>query len=128
MEKVPSPAEMAASAGEASALLKTLANEHRLLILCHLIAEDEMPVRELVSRIGLSQSALSQHLGRLRDEGLVGFRRDAQTLFYRVCDERAARILLLLNEMFCAAAGPADLRKSRMAPARPRRDKVTKGD
>lgn len=125
MENVPSPAEMAASAGEAAALLKMLSNEHRLLILCYLIAEDEMSVGELVCRIGLSQSALSQHLAKLRDEGLVGFRREAQTLFYRVCDDRAASILLLLHDIFCAE--PDQLRKSPMAQPRARRDNAAEG-
>ena len=128
MDNAPSPAAMATSAGEAAALLKTLSNEHRLLILCHLIAEDEMSVGELVSKIGLSQSALSQHLARLREEDLVGFRREAQTLFYRVCDARAASILLLLHEMFCAGPDTADLRKSRMARPGRHRDKASKGN
>ena len=94
---------MAAAAADAAALMKALSNEHRLLILCHLIAEEEMSVGELVSRIGLSQSALSQHLAKLRDEKLVTFRRDAQTLFYRVRDERAANVLVVLQRLFCPA-------------------------
>jgi DNA-binding transcriptional ArsR family regulator len=122
MDEIPSPADMAASAGEAAALLRALSNEQRLLILCHLIAEEEMSVGELVSAIGLSQSALSQHLARLRDEGLVGFRREAQTLFYRVCDDRAASVLALLHDMFCPNTGR--LRKSPMAGAVPHRDKT----
>jgi DNA-binding transcriptional ArsR family regulator len=92
---------MAASAADAAALMRALSNEHRLLILCHLIAREEMPVGDLVSKIGLSQSALSQHLARLREEGLVTFRRQAQTLFYRVCDERAASVLSLLQQFYC---------------------------
>lgn len=96
-----SPSKMAAAASDAAALLKALSNEHRLLILCHLITEKEVTVGELVAKIGLSQSALSQHLAKLRAEGLVTFRRDAQTLFYRVSDERAAGVLLLLQQMFC---------------------------
>jgi DNA-binding transcriptional ArsR family regulator len=120
--------DMAASAGEAATLLKALSNERRLLILCHLIAEDEMSVGELVSRVGLGQSALSQHLGRLRDEGLVTFRREGQTLFYRVCDDRAARILSLLHDMFCARSGTAGLRESRMARSAPSPDKAARGD
>ena len=94
---------MAAAASDAAALMKALSNEHRLLILCHLIAEDEMNVSALVSKIGLSQSALSQHLAKLRDEGLVTFRREAQTLFYRVRDERAASVLVVLQQLFCPA-------------------------
>lgn len=93
--------EMVAKSTEAAALLRALSNEHRLLILCHLIAEDELSVGALLERIALSQSALSQHLGKLRDEGLVTFRRESQTLFYRVSDPRAARLLELLKDMFC---------------------------
>ena len=121
-----SPARMAEGASDAAALMKALSSEHRLLILCHLISQDEMPVHELVSKIGLSQSALSQHLGKLRAEGLVTFRREAQTLFYRVSDDRAANVLFLLQEMFCEASN-SDLRKSRMAPRRLARNKTPRG-
>lgn len=100
---------MAERAGDAAQLLKALSNEHRLLILCHLVSETELPVGTLVERIGLSQSALSQHLARLRAEGLVDFRRESQTLFYRVADPRAAQVLELLREIFCAAGAlPAE--------------------
>ena len=93
--------DLAARASEAAALLKALSNEHRLLILCHLAGEGETTVGALVERVGLSQSALSQHLAKLREEGLVAFRRDAQALFYRVSDHRAVRLLMLLQELFC---------------------------
>lgn len=99
-----SPTDMTAAAAEAAALMKALSSEHRLLILCHLIAEEEMSVGELVSKIALSQSALSQHLAKLRHEGLVTFRRNAQTLFYRVRDERAASVLVVLQRLFCPVA------------------------
>lgn len=102
-----SPSDMAGKAGEAAALMKTLSNERRLLILCHLIASGELPVGALVERIGLSQSALSQHLAKLREEGLVGFRREAQTLFYRVCDPRAGQVLAVLRDIFCPELGQA---------------------
>jgi DNA-binding transcriptional ArsR family regulator len=88
-------------AAEAAALLKALANEQRLLILCHLAAEGELQVSALVERIGLSQSALSQHLARLRAEGLVAYRRESQTLFYRISDPRAAQVLALLQDIYC---------------------------
>lgn len=88
-------------AAEAAGLLRLLANEQRLLILCHLLTEGEMSVSALVDQIGLSQSALSQHLARLRDEQVVVFRREAQTLFYRVDDEKAARVLALLRDIYC---------------------------
>lgn len=96
--------DMAAHAGEAATLMKVLSNEHRLLILCHLVEAGELPVGALVERIGLSQSALSQHLARLREEGLVGFRREAQTLFYRISDPCAGQVLELLHAIFCRDA------------------------
>lgn len=123
-----SPADMAANAGQAAALMKALSNEHRLLILCHLIANPDMPVGTLVERIGLSQSALSQHLARLREEGLVGFRREAQTLFYRVSDDRAADVLQLLHKIFCAAPNEGEVRKSPMAPSPSQPDRDPRGD
>ena len=100
-------ADMSAKAADAAALLKALSNESRLLVLCHLAAQGEMTVGTLVDRIGLSQSALSQHLARLREEGLVGYRREAQTLHYRIVDPRAERMLGLLHEMFCPDLGRA---------------------
>ena len=100
-------------AAQAAALMKALSNEHRLLILCHLVSDEELTVGELVERVGLSQSALSQHLGRLRDEGLVSFRRDAQTLHYRVADPKACQVLALLRDLFCP-----ELRSPRSASRR----------
>lgn len=93
--------ELTVHAQAAAGLLKALSNEHRLLILCHLIAEEELTVGALVERVNLSQSALSQHLARLREQGLVSFRRDAQTLHYSISDPRAARVVGLLHELFC---------------------------
>lgn len=88
-------------AAEAASLLRAVANEQRLLILCHLLTEGEMSVSGLVAHVGLSQSALSQHLARLREDGIVTFRREAQTLFYRVTDEKASRLLALLRDLYC---------------------------
>ena len=85
----------------AAALLKTLSNESRLLVLCHLAADDELEVGDLNARIGLSQSALSQHLAKLREEGLVATRKEAQTVYYRICDPRAQQMLALLHDLFC---------------------------
>ncbi|WP_300578654.1 helix-turn-helix transcriptional regulator [Phenylobacterium sp.] len=98
-------ADLQPHAAEAAQFLRVLANEHRLLVLCHLLVFGEMTVTELVGRIGLSQSALSQHLARLRDDGLVAFRRESQTLHYRVCDARAARVLAVLKDIFCPTLG-----------------------
>jgi DNA-binding transcriptional ArsR family regulator len=88
-------------AGEAAAHLKLLANEKRLLILCFLAARGEMTVGELVDAVELSQSALSQHLAKLRADNLVTFRRTSQTLHYSVADERTLRLLQVLKEIFC---------------------------
>jgi len=88
-------------AGEASALLRAIANQQRLLILCHLAEAGEMNVSALQAELTLGQSALSQHLAKLRDEGIVAFRRDAQTLFYRIADPRAAKLLAVLHDEFC---------------------------
>lgn len=94
-----------AKAGEAARLLRLLANEHRLLMLCHLAAEGEMTVGALADAVGLSQSALSQHLAKLRQDGLVTYRRESQTLFYRLDDPKAARILAVLKELYCPELG-----------------------
>jgi DNA-binding transcriptional ArsR family regulator len=93
--------KLAKQAGEAAQLLKMLANEKRLLILCFLAVRGEMTVGELVSVVKLSQSALSQHLAKLRADGLVEFRRTSQTLHYRVTDPRALRLLQVLKEIYC---------------------------
>jgi DNA-binding transcriptional ArsR family regulator len=93
--------KLARQAGDAAQLLKLLANEKRLLILCFLAARGEMTVGELVDVVKLSQSALSQHLGKLRADGLVAFRRTAQTLHYRVADKRALQVLQVLKQIYC---------------------------
>ena len=71
------------------------------MILCQLAMADEMSVNNLADSIGLSQSALSQHLAKMREEGLLATRREAQTVFYRICDPNAARILALLKSIYC---------------------------
>jgi ArsR family transcriptional regulator, virulence genes transcriptional regulator len=88
-------------AGEAAQHLKLLANEKRLLILCFLAARGEMTVGELVDAVDLSQSALSQHLAKLRADALVTFRRTSQTLHYSIADKRTLRLLGVLKEIFC---------------------------
>jgi DNA-binding transcriptional ArsR family regulator len=93
--------ELTKQASDAAQLLKLLGNEKRLLVLCFLAARGEMTVGELVDVVKLSQSALSQHLGRLRADGLVAFRRTSQTLHYRVADKRALQVLQVLKEIFC---------------------------
>ncbi len=95
--------KLAKQAGDAAQLLKLLGNEKRLLVLCFLTARGEMTVGELVGVVKLSQSALSQHLARLRADGLVTFRRTSQTLHYRVADKRALRIIQVLKEIYCGS-------------------------
>lgn len=90
-----------AEAARVASVLKLMANENRLLILCRLAVDGEMPVGRLSETIGLSQSALSQHLAKLRAEGLVDFRRQSQTLFYRLADDQAARLLGALKDIYC---------------------------
>lgn len=94
-----------AQAREAAGLLKAMSNECRLLMLCHLAESGELSVGQLVSRIGLGQSALSQHLAKLRQEGLVATRKEAQTVFYRVCDPKAGQLLAILHDLFCPELG-----------------------
>lgn len=93
--------DMAENAAEAAAFLKTLSNEKRLLVLCRLIEVGEASVGALAGDVGLSQSALSQHLALLRDDGLVGTRRDGQTVFYRISDARVEQLVMVLHDIFC---------------------------
>lgn len=93
-------------AAEAAKLLRALGNERRLLILCQL-GDGERSVGELQTRVGLSQSALSQHLAVLREEGIVATRRDAQTIWYRIADPAAMRVVATLAEIFCPTDGGA---------------------
>jgi ArsR family transcriptional regulator, virulence genes transcriptional regulator len=93
--------DFAEKATEASNLLRELANEKRLLILCALMDRTEMSVNELADKVGLSQSALSQHLARLRERNLVRFRREGASLFYSVSSGDVGRILKTLKSIYC---------------------------
>ena len=97
----PGIASLAERAAEAARLLKLLANENRLLILCQLVAKNELAVGDMADAVGLSQSALSQHLAKMREEGLVATRREAQSVFYRIADPDTRRILALLKSIYC---------------------------
>lgn len=92
--------DMQAHAAEAVNLLRALANENRLMIMCTLLG-GELSVGELNNRIPLSQSALSQHLAGLRDAGLVSTRKEAQTVYYRVCGDEANKIISVLQSIYC---------------------------
>jgi len=94
-------AQLEDKAAEAAEFLKLLANPHRLLILCQLVAEREMSVGQIGDAVGLGQSALSQHLAKLREDGIVATRREAQTVFYRIADKNVARLLALLKDIYC---------------------------
>jgi DNA-binding transcriptional ArsR family regulator len=94
-------AEFERKASQAASLLKLLANENRLLILCRLAQAGEVSVNDLADAVGLSQSALSQHLAKMREEGLVATRREAQTVYYRIANADAARLLSLLKNIYC---------------------------
>lgn len=90
-----------AHAGSVATLLKALANRRRLMVMCKLAEHGELPVNALAENVGLSQSALSQHLAKMRAEGLVAFRRESQTLWYRIADPRCERLLGTLYELYC---------------------------
>lgn len=91
---------MQTHAAEAAALLKALANEQRLMILCHLVA-GPLSVGELNARLPLSQSALSQHLAVLRETGIVATEREAQSVRYSVSAGIVHKLIALLNAQFC---------------------------
>lgn len=95
--------------------LKVLANPSRLLILCELNL-GERSVGALEGAVGLTQSALSQHLAKLRESGIVATRRDAQTIYYRLADPRAARMMGTLYDLFCAPQSAANGKAAAAAP------------
>ena len=88
------------NARRASLLLKSMSNQHRLMILCQLVPGEKC-VGELESVIPLSQSALSQHLARLRRDGLVATRRSAQTIYYSLAGEEASAVIEAIYELYC---------------------------
>jgi DNA-binding transcriptional ArsR family regulator len=96
-----SAAALETKAAEVAVMLRALANQRRLLLLCHLAQAGEASVGALAAHLGLSQPALSQHLARMREEGLVTYRREAQTLYYRIADARLEKLLETLQELYC---------------------------
>jgi ArsR family transcriptional regulator, virulence genes transcriptional regulator len=95
------PETLEKNAMELADILRALANERRLMILCKLVEWGEANVTSLAETVGLSQSALSQHLAKMREEGLVAFRRESQTLWYRVADPRIEQLFATLHKLFC---------------------------
>lgn len=92
--------EMQENASHATILLKSMANETRLMILCQL-AEGERSVSELLERVPMGQSALSQHLAVLRRERLVSSRREAQSVYYTLASVEVRAIIETLYNLFC---------------------------
>lgn len=90
------------NAAETANYLKLIANERRLMILCLLAAKGEATVSFLSQSISLGQSAMSQHLARLRADNLVDFRKEGQMAFYRIADEKVEDLLIKLRDVFSA--------------------------
>lgn len=93
--------KMKANAPAVATLLRALANERRLLILCTLISSKECTAGQLAEAVELSPSAASQHLARMKEDGLVESRREAQTIYYSVADPNLARVIALLKDIYC---------------------------
>lgn len=100
---LPAMAEVREHATEAAAFLKALANDQRLLVLCALL-DGPLSVGDINERVPLSQSSLSQHLGVLREAGLVTTTRQSQTIYYSLAQGPALQIMEVLYSTFCAPA------------------------
>ncbi len=105
------PREMLDSARDASALLKALGHEHRLLLLC-LLADGEKPVIELEKMLAMRQPAVSQQLARLRADNLVNTRRDGKTIYYSIARDEARQLIKLIYTLFCEPAKEEARQKS----------------
>jgi len=95
------PDEMSQHAAEAELFLKQLANKTRLMVLCTLL-DKELSVTQLLDNINVSQPVISQHLALLRESNMVDTRREGQTIYYRLADERVKQTISLLYQFFCA--------------------------
>ena len=100
-EATKAASDLKANAKIAATMLKAIANESRLLILCNLEGK-ELSVTDLNDHLDLSQSALSQHLAVLRKDGLVKTRRESQTIYYSLSDARASKVIKTLHELYCS--------------------------
>ena len=119
-------ASMAENADDAARLLKLLANGQRLRVMC-LLFDGELSVGEINDRIDLSQSALSQHLAKLRDEGLVTTRRDAQTIYYQLDSGPAKKVIGSLHDIYCGMPSFSASRKRKLGRSRPTLPRARKG-
>lgn len=97
--------KLASQAERAETLLKAIANRYRLMVLCDL-HQGERSVSALQDKVGLSQSSLSQHLARLRHEGFVTTRREAQTIYYALASAEITALIATLHQLYCASACP----------------------
>lgn len=88
-------------AKDLASLMRMFANEHRLLILCKLVEYGEVRVNALADDVGLSASALSQHLAKMKAAGVVAARRESQTMWYRIADRRVEELFAALHRLFC---------------------------
>jgi DNA-binding transcriptional ArsR family regulator len=95
--------ELRSRAGEAASLLKSIANDRRLIILCELV-KGERTVGQLEAVAGLKQSALSQHLAKLREAKLVKTRRESQMIHYSLADAGVSRVIAVLYDVYCRPA------------------------
>lgn len=93
--------DMKAQAKEVSAVLKSIANPERLMILC-ILSQDKLTVGELEENLNLSQSALSQHLARLRKAEIVSTERDGKFIYYEISDSKIMKLFETLHELYCA--------------------------
>lgn len=93
-------ARFEATSPEISTVLKLLSNKHRLLTVCHL-TQGELSVGSLENRLGISQSSLSQHLARLRERGVVEFRKESTTVYYRIADPSVKQLINVLYQLYC---------------------------
>ncbi len=109
--------KLAPKAVQAENFLKALANRHRLMILCEL-HKGETGVSALQKALGLTQSSLSQHLARLREDELVTTRRESQAIFYSLADTNVSRTITLLYELFCADECAAKQKRKKVGQTR----------
>ena len=94
--------DVVAHAAQAEELLKILANQSRLLILCYLL-EGEKTVGDLNEHVQLSQPALSQHLAKMRYQGLLSCRKEGQLVYYKISSKEAEAVLNTLHSLYCSA-------------------------
>lgn len=86
---------------QAAEAMKAIAHPLRLKILC-VLAENELSVQEIVKLVGTTQSNISQHLAILRDKAILGYRKDANRVYYRIADPRTLKLVVMMRDVFCS--------------------------